>query len=111
MEQLLVLVYTDAVSDTTQFPALPSGGTGLAVGGSLDTANPVNGYVDWLEEDGDLLGGGAAPPTTWFYQRVWQVTQPFTGIKQISVTTTVKSSFGNALVPRSTVVAFKSAQF
>lgn len=111
MEQLLVLVYTDTVSDTTAFPALPSGGTGLAVGGSLNTSSPVNGYVDWLSQDGDLLGGGTTPPTEWFYQRVWQVTTPATGIKQIAVTTTVRSSVGNALIPKSTVVAMKSSQF
>jgi len=47
MEQLLALVYTDIHADTIQFPALPVGGTGLAVGGSSNTATPVNGYVDW----------------------------------------------------------------
>ena len=36
MEQLLALVYTDAVSNTVIFPAAPTGGTGMAVGGSLE---------------------------------------------------------------------------
>src|SRR5689334_3759790 len=35
MEQLLTLRYNDLTSDTTVFPALAAGGTGLAVGGSL----------------------------------------------------------------------------
>ena len=111
MEQLLALVYTDGVSDTVMFPAAPSGGTGLAVGGSLDTAAPVNGYVDWLKQDGDLLFGGTEPPAEWFYQRVWQISQLTPGIKQITVTSTVRTSVGNAIVPKSTVVALKSSRF
>jgi hypothetical protein len=111
MEQLLALAYTDVVSNTVVFPAASSGGTGLAVGGSLNTSAPVDGYVDWLEEDGDLLGGGTTPPSTWFYERVWQVTTPSAGLKQVTVATTVRSSFGRAMIPKSTVVALKASQF
>ena len=111
MEQLLALVYTDHVTNTVFFPAATTGGTGLAVGGSLDTAAPVNGYVDWLEQDGDLLFGGTTPPTDWFYQRVWKVEQLTAGVKQVSVLATVRSSVGDALVPKSTVVALKSSRF
>lgn len=111
MEQLLALVYTDAVTNTVVFPAVPTGGTGLAVGGSSNTATPVNGYVDWLAQDGSLLGGGTTAPTTWFYERAWQVSPLTPAVKQITVTATVKSSVGNALVPKSTVVALKSSRF
>ena len=111
MEQLLALVYTDAVTNPIVFPAAPVGGSGLAIGGSADTAAPVNGYVDWLSNEGDLLGGGTTPPTNWFYQRVWQISALTAGVKQITVTTTVKSSVGQALIPRSTVVALKSSRF
>jgi Tfp pilus assembly protein PilV len=111
MEQLLALVYTDAASDTTVFPAAPSGGTGMAVGGSADTSAPVAGYVDWLSQTGDLLGGGTTPPTNWFYQRVWEVSNLTSGVKQITVTATVKSSVGNTIVPRSSVSALKSSRF
>src|SRR5262249_12031299 len=45
MEQLLSLAYSDAASDTVQFPALSAGGSGLAVGGSTNTAAPVSLYV------------------------------------------------------------------
>lgn len=110
MEQLLALVYTDSTSNTIVFPAAPIGGTGMTTGGSVDTLAPANGYVDWLSREGDLLGGGTTPPPTWFYQRVWQVTQ--TGnVKQITVTATVKSAVGNALVPKSSVAALKSSRF
>ena len=121
MEQLLALVYTDTAGDTVTFPAGAIGGTGLSVGGGIDTNNPVNGYVDWLASNGTLLGGGTAAPADWFYERVWQVTCatavctnspiPPVGVKQITVTTTVKSSVGRALIPRSTVVALKASQF
>ena len=111
MEQLLALAYTDAVSDTVIFPAGAIGGTGLAVGGGTNTSIPVNGYVDWLEQNGTLLGGGTAPPANWFYERVWQTTSPAAGIKQITVTATVRSSVAQAIIPKATVVALKAAQF
>ena len=76
MEQLLALAYTDSTSDTVVFPAANAGGTGLAVGGGTNTAAPINKYVDWLANDGSLLGGGTAPPAAWFYERVWQITCP-----------------------------------
>jgi len=109
MEQLLALAYTDSISNTVVFPATSSGGTGLTVGGS--TTNPVNGYVDWLGTDGSLLGGGTAAPTKWFYKRLWQISSPTAGLKQMTVTVTVRSSFGGAMLPKSTVVAVKAWQF
>src|SRR6516225_2930107 len=41
MEQLLALKYGDTTTDTTVFPAVNPGGTGLAVGGSSNPAAPV----------------------------------------------------------------------
>ena len=111
MEQLLAIAYTDAGTNTVVFPAVGTGGTGLAVGGGIDTSAPVAGYVDWLAYDGTLLGGGATPPTDWFYQRVWEITNPSSGIKQITVTSTVRNSVARSILPRSTVVALKAAQF
>src|SRR4051812_17577395 len=63
MEQLLALSYGDAATKTTVYPPVASGGTGLggssiAVGnsvGSINTASPVNGYVDYLNASGTLL--------------------------------------------------------
>ncbi len=120
MEQLLALAYTDGGSDTVQFPAAATGGSGLKVGGSSDPSAPVNLYVDWLAQDGTLLLGGTTPPTSWFYKRVWQVTcavgpcsdtAPATGVKQITVVATVRSALGGELIPKSTVVALKACQF
>jgi Tfp pilus assembly protein PilV len=111
MEQLLALAYSDSTSNTVVFPAAATGGTGLAVGGSINPSAPVNGYVDWLGADGGLLGGGTTAPSTWQYQRVWQVTAPSAGLKQITVVARVRTSVGNALQPKSTVVAMKSSLF
>jgi hypothetical protein len=111
MEQLLTLVYTDAVTNTVVFPATSSGGTGLAIGGSTDTAAPVNGYVDWLSQDGTPLGGGTTPPAGWFYERVWRIAALTAGVKEITVTATVKSVVAGALIPKNTLVELKSSRF
>src|SRR5262245_564826 len=111
MEQLLALAYTDSASNTIVFPAAAIGGTGLTIGGGLNTAAPTAGYVDWLGNDGGLLGGGTTPPAAWFYQRVWQITSPSAGIKRITVLATVRTSVGGALIPKSTLVALKASQF
>jgi hypothetical protein len=125
MEQLLALAYGDTTSDTVVFPGVTFGGTGLTVGGSTNLATPVNGYVDWLAPDGQLLFGGTTPPATWFYQRVWQVTctsatfvpaqacvdVPAAGVKQIVVTVAARSSVGGAMLAKSSVVAIKASQF
>jgi hypothetical protein len=119
MEQLLALAYGDVVSDTVVFPAAISGGSGLGVGGSANTSAPANKYVDWLGSDGGLLGGGTAQAAGWFYERAWQVScaaasctdNPPTGIKQIIVTVTVRSSVGGFMLAKSSIVALKTSQF
>jgi hypothetical protein len=123
MEQLLALAYSDTTSSTVVFPAASSGGTGLAVGGSADTSAPASGYVDWLGEDGGLLGGGTSAPADWAYERVWAitcVTSPCTpnpatgvnrGVKQLVVTVRTKTALGGQLAPKSTIVALKAGQF
>lgn len=111
MEQLLALSFGDTTSDTAYFPAPDTGGTGMAVGGSVDTTAPVEGYVDWLAYDGELLHGGVEAPSNWFYQRVWEITSPATDLKQITVLTTVRAAVGGEMVPKSTVVVLKTNKF
>ena|SRR5579863_8268325 len=113
MEQLLALTYGDSISDTTVFPANDTGGTGLLVGGGLSPTAPVAGYVDYLDSSGNLLTSvGGAPPTGWFYVRVWQVTNPSTNLKQISVVAQTRTDAGpSGAVPQSTVVAMKTSPF
>jgi hypothetical protein len=115
MEQLLALAYGDAVTDTRVFPALASGGTGLAIGGSSDPAAPVELYVDYLNATGDLIPAtGTTPPAGWFYKRVWNIELPTgtTLIKQVTVTTVVARRVGAfGVVPQATMVALKTSPF
>lgn len=125
MEQLMALAYGDSTSDTRVFPAASSGGTGLAVGGSYNPSSPVEFYVDYLDQNGNLCGSasalaasppcpapsGTTPPNNWFYQRVWQVTQVSTGLKQITVTATISRGFGGAGKAASTLILLKTDPF
>lgn len=125
MEQLQELTYGDAQSNTTVFPSVTSGGTGLATGGSADPSAPVVGYTDYLDTDGNPLCTTAnpctdTPPSTWYYRRVWQVcssdTTSTTGcpasmptnMKQIKVTATIKTAVAGAQKAQSSVVSFKT---
>jgi hypothetical protein len=112
MEQLLALAWGDTTTDTTVFPAV-AGGTGLAVGGSSDVTAPVAGYVDYLDQNGQLLvaGAGGTPPANWFYKRVWQVTSPSVNLKQITVSVTVVRGYEHAAPATSTMVVLKTFPF
>lgn len=125
MEQLLALSYGDNVSDTTVFPAGASGGTGLAIGGSANPATPATKYVDYLDQSGNLCGSasalaatppcaapvGTTPPTNWFYQRVWAVSDAGTNLKQVTVTATIAAGFGRANKALSVLTVLKTSPF
>ena len=113
MEQLLELTYGDVQSNTTVFPSVNTLGTGLAIGGSSDPATPAVGWADYLDSNGNVLCTTAspctaAPPPTWYYQRVWQVSTPSANLKQITVTATIRTSLGKAILAKSTVAAYKT---
>lgn len=121
MEQLIALNYSDVVTDTTQglactpssTPACNSG-TGLSVGGSSDPTAPTTGYVDYLDNSGNVLAytGGSAP-SGWFYIRVWQVSQFSANMKQITVTAKVVTQVGSPAgsLPQSTLATLKANPF
>ena len=111
MEQLLVLAYGDSSSDTRVFPATAAGGTGIAVGGSSVTATPAAGYVDYLDQNGNLLAVAGSAPANWFYIRVWAVASPSVNLKQVTVTATVRSTLGRGAPPVSIVTALKTFPF
>jgi hypothetical protein len=118
MEQLMALSYNDSTSDTRVFPAANSGGSGLTIGGTSDAnatiVSATQTYVDYLEEDGDLVAAsGTTPPATWFYKRVWQIAAPSgtTNLKQITVSVTVARGFGGANRALSTLVVLKTSPF
>lgn len=113
MEQMQELTYGDAQSNTTVFPSVNTGGTGLAVGGSSLPATPVVGYADYLDASGNILCSvatpcSATPPTDWYYKRVWQISTPSANLKQITVTAIVRTSVARAQLSQSTVSAYKT---
>jgi Tfp pilus assembly protein PilV len=113
MEQLLALAYSDATTNTRVFPSTATGGTGLAIGGSSNPSTPVANYVDYLDSTGNLVAAtGTTAPAGWFYKRVWQVSSPFTNMKQVTVTTIVAQGVGSVgRTPQATLVALKSNPF
>lgn len=112
MEQLLALAYGDTTSNTAVFPATPNNGTGLAIGGSADTAAPVAGYVDWLDVSGNLLvSNGVNAPAGWFYERVWQVANPSPNLKRVTVSTIVRFNLSRTQRPQATISALKTFPF
>jgi hypothetical protein len=112
MEQLLALSYGDNASDTTVFPAVISGGTGLGIDGSFDPATPVAKYVDYLDQNGNLLVSvGTTAPTGWFYKRVWKVADAGTNLKQITVTATIARGFGGGNKALSVLTVLKTSPF
>ena len=124
LEQLLVLAFNDSTSYTRVFPALATGGTGLALGGSADPSAPVTSYVDYLDINGDVLNATGAPPANWYYRRVWLIETVNAGnltcpaleapngcLKRVTVSATVKATGGIGVTPRATVAAFKTYPF
>jgi type II secretory pathway pseudopilin PulG len=113
IEQLLALSYSDASTNTTVYPSNSSGGTGLggtaiAVGtsvGSIDTAAPANGYVDYLNASGSLLPNSSG----WFYKRQWRIDQVAVDLKRVNVVTIVRASAGpGKVLPSTTLVTLKA---
>jgi hypothetical protein len=113
MEQLLELTYGDAQSNTTVFPSVNSGGSGLSMGGSVVTAAPVVDFTDYLDQNGNILCTVASPctatpPASWYYKRLWEISSPSAHLKKITVTAIVRTSVARAQLSQSTVSAYKT---
>lgn len=113
MEQLMPLSFNDGSTNTTVFPATPTGGTGLggamaasSTVGSIPPAAAVSEYVDYLDGSGNLLTSstGAA------YTRQWSIaTDPTATLKTITVVVTSVAPGGpHGAPPSSTLVCIKS---
>jgi type II secretory pathway pseudopilin PulG len=91
IQQLASLKFTDAATDTTVWPPLATGGTGLcgalaasSTCGSIDPAAPVTGFVDYLDGNGNTVATAA----TARFVRQWQIAGDPTGtLKTITVLT------------------------
>ncbi len=82
MEQLRGLTYgfdtiglpiTDTTTDTAQPVETPAGGTGLSPSPPGTLVANVNGYVDYIDQFGNILGGGNAPRPRTMYIRRWSI--------------------------------------
>jgi len=113
LEQLLTLSYGDRATDTTVSPISSTGGTGLAVGGSVDPTNPVAGYVDYLDANGTLLpSAGGVAPAGWSYIRLWQIANASPNLKRITVTAMVGTKMGAmGRMPQSTLITLRTFPF
>src|SRR5512135_2804136 len=76
MEQLRGLTYgfdtiglpiTDTTTDTTTPIETPNGGTGLTPSPSGALNHNTNGYVDYIDQFGGIIGGGEAVPINAVY--------------------------------------------
>lgn len=133
LEQLMALKYDNLTGDTVtvtstvncvQFlinPACDTGGSGLSIQGVSDPycndpGHPacVNQNVDYLDEQGNPLGGGTTAPTGWYYRRVWQVEQVSTNLKRITVGARSRYVIGKNTLgkePSTTIVMYKTYPF
>lgn len=119
MEQLLNLSFNDGTTDTTVYPANPTGCTGTgtdvcglggtmaasSTAGSIPPATAVSKYVDYLDANGNLLTSydGA------FYTRQWSITTDSTGnLKTITVVATSFVTIGRGLAPSTKLVCIKA---
>ncbi len=84
MEELTALPFTDA---------------GLTAGGSIDSTNPVSGYVDYLD-----LTGHAVSATSAAYTRQWQIIQDSANVKRVIVSVRSNKSFRYGTAPSTTLV-------
>ena len=69
----LGLPISDTTTNTAVSPETPAGGTGLAPSPSGSLGANIDGYVDYVGQFGNKLGGGGAPPAGTVYVRRWSV--------------------------------------
>lgn len=83
MEQLRGLTYgfdtiglpiTDTTTDTTQPTETPNGGKGLTPSPNGAMNANTDGYVDYIDQFGNILGGGTAVRPETVYIRRWSIT-------------------------------------
>lgn len=114
MEQLLALSFTDGATNTTVFPEASSGGTGLggtmsasSTVGAIPPAAATTGYVDYLDQNGNLLTSSTGAE----YTREWEISTDSTAtLKTITVVVTAAVPAGvQGTAPSTTLVCVKSS--
>ena len=69
----LGLPVSDVSTDTTVSPELPTGGKGLAPSPTNTLQSNTDGYVDYIDPQGNPLGGGTVIPDNTSYIRRWLI--------------------------------------
>jgi hypothetical protein len=114
IESLVNLQFADAATDTTKYPPVAAGGTGLGGAmaasttvGSLPPTAAVAGYVDYLDVNGNLLTSSTGA----YYRRQWSITTDATGnLKTVAVDATSLQAAGiKGLAPSSELVFIKAS--
>ena len=67
------LPISDTATNTAVSPETPAGGTGLSPSPAGTLGANTNGYVDYVDQFGNKLGGGGAPPAGTVFVRRWSV--------------------------------------
>jgi prepilin-type N-terminal cleavage/methylation domain-containing protein len=67
------LPISDTATNTAVSPETPAGGTGLSPSPAGTLGANTNGYVDFVDQFGNKLGGGGAPPAGTVFVRRWSV--------------------------------------
>ena len=67
------LPISDTATNTAVSPETPAGGTGLSPSPAGTLGANTNGYVDYVDQFGNKLGGGGAPPPGTVFVRRWSV--------------------------------------
>jgi len=67
------LPLSDISTDTAKVPEAPTGGKGLSPSPQNTIQTNTDGYVDYLDNAGRSLGGGAVVPMNTAYIRRWMV--------------------------------------
>jgi type II secretory pathway pseudopilin PulG len=96
---------TDTSTDTAAPDETPAGGTGLSPSPAGTLTSNTDGWVDYVDESGNALGGGASPRPGAVYVRRWAIetlpTSPAdTIVIQVFVTTTAIRGRGSVSTNR-----------
>ena len=67
------LPMSDITTNTAVSPEEPVGGTGLSPSPPSALQENTDGYVDYVDEFGNKLGGGSTPPDQTRYTRRWSI--------------------------------------
>jgi prepilin-type N-terminal cleavage/methylation domain-containing protein len=104
MEELMGLSFSDVTTNVTVAAPFPATGLGLTAGGSVYPADPVDGYVDYINQSG--VRGTAASAG---YTRQWQIVNTSAALKTLIVSVRSTKSFRFGIAPSTTLITQKAS--